>query len=254
MASANRFGFEWEKYSKIDPVYEQQFKNWVSPLSFNDFKNKSVLDAGCGMGRNSYWSLKWGAKELIAFDYDSRTVEAAKNTLASFKNAQVFLKSIYEIDWREKFDLVFSVGVIHHLSDPKLALKNLVKALKPGGKLVVWVYSHEGNEWVVYFVNPVRKFITSKLPLPILHFLTYFVSAPLWVFVKLFRGPSDYLRQLSGFKFWHIHSIVFDQLLPSVANYWKKAEVEELFSGLGLKEIDMHIPPNKCGWTIIAKK
>ena len=72
MASQERFGFEWKIYSSIEPNHEIQFKRWVYPLSEKDFFGKDVLDAGCGMGRNSYWPLKWGAKSVTAFDFDKK--------------------------------------------------------------------------------------------------------------------------------------------------------------------------------------
>ena len=40
MASEDRFGYEWEKYSEILPQYENQFNNWIYPLTKADFKNK----------------------------------------------------------------------------------------------------------------------------------------------------------------------------------------------------------------------
>ena len=254
MSSTERFGYEWNKYSFIDNNYEAQFKNWIYPLGPEVFKNKKVLDAGCGMGRNSFWALKWGAKELIAFDFDMRSTEAAKKNLAIFNNVQVSFKSIYEINWQNEFDVVFCVGVIHHLKNPHLALKNLLESLKPDGLLIVWVYSYEGNEWIVKYINPIRKNITSKLPVQLVHFLSYFFSVPLWFFVKIFKGPSEYLKQLSTFKFRHVHSIVFDQLIPEVANYWTKNEVLELFRNMEFREIKINRPPNNCGWTVIISK
>jgi len=254
MASTDRFGFEWDKYSNLDSNYEKQFKNWTHPLGLDDFKDKKVLDAGCGMGRNSYWPLKWGAEEVVAFDYDKRSVEAAKKNLSKFNNAHIVYRSIYDIEWQNKFDIAFSIGVIHHLKDPKKATKKLLDSTKEGGTLLFWLYSYEGYKWLVKYINPIRKNFTSKLPLPLVHFLSYFLSIPLWVFVKIFRGPSDYLKQLSTFKFWHLHSIVFDQLIPEVANYWKKEDVEELFQGLNFKELKIAPPPNNCGWVVIVKK
>jgi len=254
MASTDRFGFEWDKYPYLDSNYENQFKNWTHPLKEDDFKGKIVLDAGCGMGRNSYWPLKWGAKEAVVFDYDKRSVEAAKKNLSKFNNAHILYRSIYNIEWKNKFDIAFSIGVIHHLKDPKEATRRLFNSVKEGGILLYWVYSCEGYEWVVKYINPIRKNFTSKLPLPLVHFFSYFFSIPLWIFVKIFKGPSDYLKQLSTFKFWHIHSIVFDQMIPEVANYWKKEEIEELFQGLNYKEIIITLPPNKCGWVVIVKK
>jgi len=253
MASNERFGYEWHKYSAIDPNYELQFRNWISPLSESDFKGRVVLDAGCGMGRNSYWPLRWGADRVVAFDFDQRSVAATKKNLVEFANAEVLFKSIYDLNWYDQFDLAFSIGVIHHLKDPKLALRKLVESLKPGGVLLVWVYSYEGNQWVVKLVDPVRKIITSRLPIALVHFLSYFCSIPLWLFVKTFWGLNGYLKQLAGFKFWHLHSIVFDQLIPEVANYWSREEVEKLFSNIGLKNFNIYRPLAGNGWTIIGR-
>ncbi len=254
MSSQNRFGYEWDKYSWVDENYEGQFRNWTSPMTPDDWKGKRILDVGCGMGRNSLWPMKWGAASGIAFDYDERSVARAKETLKDFPASQVLFKSVYEIDWKYEFDIAFSIGVIHHLKDPKLAVKNMVNALKPGGKLLLWVYGYEGNEWIVKYVDPVRLHITSKLPPSVVHFLSYFCSIPLFLFVKMFRGPSEYLKQLSTFDFWHIHSIVFDQLIPDVANYWKKEEVAALTQGLPLSDISVNPPPNNSGWILRAIK
>ena len=253
MGSEKRFGYEWKKYSRLDPNYESQFKNWISPLQPEIFKGKKVLDAGCGMGRNSYWALKYGAKELVAFDYDKNSLKSAYKNLNSFKNAFVVYKSIYQIDWQDQFDIVFCIGVIHHLQDSQLAIINLKKALKLGGLLLIWVYGYENNEWIVKWINPIRRNITSKLPVSLLHFLSYFCSFPLWLYLKIRPPKSAYLKQISTFKYKHLHSIVFDQLLPAIANYYKKDEAYHLLSQAGLKNINISHTNNKS-WTVYGYK
>ncbi len=253
MASEERFGYEWDNYSGMAEIYERQFLNWTSPLGREYWRGKRFMDAGCGMGRNSYWPMQWGADSCVAFDNDERSLARARETLKEFPAAHVVRKSIYDIDWKDEFDVAFSIGVIHHLERPEEALRNMVASLKPGGKLIIWVYGHEGFEWM-RFVDPVRIYITSKLPLPVVHFLSYFCSIPLYIFVKVYRGQNGYFKHLSHYTFWHIHMTVFDQLIPTVAHYWRKDEVEALVQGLPLQDITIYHPFESSGWVLIGDK
>lgn len=252
MASSERFGYEWNKYKKITKKYELQFLKWVFPLKKEDFKEKSILDCGCGMGRNSFWPLKYGAKEVVAFDLDSRTLKAAKNTLRHFPNAKIMKGSIYDIPFENHFDIVFSIGVIHHLKDPRKAIEQMIKATKRKGEVLIWVYGYESNEWIVRYVNPIRK-ITSKLPVRVVDVLSLGCSFPLFLWVKLFPQKHAYLRQLSKFKFWHIHSIVLDQLIPTIANYWTHDQALHLLKDKGLSNVKaFHV--NNNSWSVIGTK
>ncbi|MEK7598920.1 MAG: class I SAM-dependent methyltransferase [Patescibacteria group bacterium] len=253
MASQERFGYEWSRYKKILPEHEGQFLKWVFPLVPEDFKGKRVLDAGCGMGRNSFWPLKYGVSEAVAFDFDQRSVQAARRNLSAFPHARVLYQSVYDADFENEFDIVFSIGVIHHLENPREAVRRMVRAAKSGGAVLIWVYGYEGNEWIVKFVSPARRLITSRLPPAFLNFLTYFLSAPFFALVKILPFKNPYLRQLKNFGFNHIHSIIFDQLLPRVANYYKKEEAFGLMDGFGLKDIEIY-RKNKNSWTVLGRK
>lgn len=254
MSSEDRFGFEWERYSRLDPNYEVQFRKWIYPLQEEDFGDKKILDAGCGMGRNSFWSVKWGAREVVGLDIDRRSLKAARKNLKEFSNVRIEFKSIYDIDYKDEFDLAFSIGVIHHLEKPKEAIKNMIRAVKPGGKVLIWVYGYEGNEWIVKLVSPVRKAITSRLPVGLVHFLSYFLSVPVWTVAKIFKGPGPYLKQLGSFKFWHVHSIVFDQLIPKIANYWCLEEARSLLADFQELDNIKIYQVNKNSWTVIGTK
>lgn len=252
MGSSDRFSYEWVRYCQIIPEYEAQFLKWVTPLRPQDFKGRTVLDAGCGIGRNSFWPLKYGAGKVVAFDIDKNTVSVARKNLLSFKNAEIRLQSIYDIDWSQRFDITFCIGVLHHLENPKKAIDNLIKATKKGGKVVCWVYGFHGNEWVVKCINPIR-FFTSRIPPGITNIVAYLFSIPLFIFLKTFPQHKSYLMQLKNFHFWHIHSIVLDQLLPKIANYWTKKEVKKLFSNPNFKSVKIY-PVHAMSWSVIGIK
>ncbi|BAP54501.1 methyltransferase [Thioploca ingrica] len=248
----HQFGYEWNLYREILPIYKEQFCHWIAPLDLAFFQDKTLLDAGCGIGRNSYWPLLAGAKSCYAFDYDQRTVEVAKQNLQQFKNCTIAFQSIYQINFNASFDVVMCIGVIHHLADPRQAIENLVQAVKPGGILILWVYAYEGNERYLKWVNPVRTAITSRLPLPITRIIAKVLTLLLKAWL-LFPQRKPYFQLLKKMSFRHIESIVFDQLLPTIAHYWTKEEVLQMLAGLPLENLQL-THTNKMSWTIIAKK
>jgi SAM-dependent methyltransferase len=251
MASEARFGYEWERYNKLDANYELQFKKWLGPVTPDFLRGKKILDAGCGMGRNSYWCLVWGAREVVAFDNDDRTVAAARILLKDFPNAAVRKENIYDIQYENEFDFVFSIGVIHHLANPARAVGYLIRAAKPGGVVLLWLYAREGNEWLLWFLDPLRKYITSHLPAGLLHAFTYGLSIPFWLYLRIWRPDGEYYKQLRAFTFRHVHSIIFDQLLPRIAHYYTKEEAQELFRGLSDIRV-VHV--NDQSWAVTGVK
>lgn len=144
-------------------------------------------------------------------------------------------------------DLVYSIGVLHHLPEPVAGFRALARLLVPGGRFVAWCYAREGNGWVLAFVDPVRR-LTSRLPLGAVSALAAAVTVPLWVALRVAYGParrrpalrralpySAYLSDLAAFPFREVHSIAFDQLLAPVAHYMPRGDVERCFADSGLR-------------------
>ena len=251
-AIARRFGYEWDRYAELLPQYEEQFRRWTAPLPPEFWQGKRVLDAGCGMGRNAYWCLTYGAREVVAFDYDQRSVDVADILLMKFPNASVSLRSIYDIPYEAEFDCVLSIGVVHHLEDPARAMARLAAALRPGGTLIVWLYAQEGNEGLLRWLRPAR-WLTSRLPMGLVHALTYAISIPFVGYLRLAPQRSPYRQRLARYSFRHVHSIVFDQLFPRVSRYYRREELEALCRPLGLSSVQL-LHTEGYSWTILGVK
>ena len=67
--------------------------------------------------------MKYGAKHGVSIDVDKRSLDSARKTLAVWPNAVVREMSGYAIDYVDEFDIVYSIGVVHHLEHPRLALE-----------------------------------------------------------------------------------------------------------------------------------
>ncbi len=251
--SPERFGYEWVNYSEPKDDYEEQFRRWIPFLSKEDWVEKIFLDVGCGMGRNSYWPLSYGAKSGVGVDVDQGTLKSATQTLKNFKNMELKFCSAYDLNYQNDFDIVFSIGVIHHLEYPQVALKNMVQCTKVGGKVAIWVYGYENNEWIVKYFDPIRKKLFSILPIGIVHHLSIYPTIALYIYLRLFPQKIEYNKLISNFTFTHLRSIVFDQMLPKIAHYWKKSDVIKLLEDAGLSGIEIQ-SVNEMSWSAIGTK
>ena len=60
----------------------------------------------------------------------------------------------------------------------------MIKPTKPGGQVLVWLYGYENMETYVKFLNPIRKILFSRAPLPIVRLLSFIPSLFLFIYVK----------------------------------------------------------------------
>lgn len=251
--SPDRFGYEWNAYAEMLPQYEEQFRRWTVHLAPEDWRGKSFLDVGCGMGRNSFWPMRYGARGGCAVDIDERSLAGARRNLAPYPAVVIIRASAYELPFAERFDIAFSIGVIHHLEHPELALEGMVRAVKPGGRVLIWVYGREGNLWLVRVLDPLRRALFSRLPIAWVHHLSLYPAALLWLLLRLGLRPSAYFRLLAGFGFGHLRSIAFDQMLPRIAHYWPRQVVLELMKAAGLEDVRL-AAVNDMSWSAIGTR
>jgi SAM-dependent methyltransferase len=249
-ATAANFGWQWQHFTENDARYEEQFLGWIAPVTPEFFRGKVVLEGGCGKGRHTQLAARWGAHDVVGIDL-SGAVETAFAATRSLPNAHVVQADIYRLPLARKFDYAFSVGVLHHLPDPRAGFMSLASKIKAGGYLSAWVYGAENNEWLTRWVNPVRERFTSRLDQRVLLQLSKLPAACMYLATKLVYGPlnkngssvaqhlfyNDYFRAIAPFGWREQHLIVFDHLVAPTAFYIPRAEFEEWWRELGARDV-----------------
>lgn len=121
--TSDSFGFEWNVFNEIKP--EISFLEYISPIDKSYFKDKLVLDAGCGSGGYAYYAANYGA-EVVAFDLSDAVKATYKNT--KNEHVQVLQADIYHLPLKnELFDYIYCIGVLHHLPKPEKGFRELIK-------------------------------------------------------------------------------------------------------------------------------
>jgi uncharacterized protein YbaR (Trm112 family)/SAM-dependent methyltransferase len=252
--TVDRFGAQWNEFDFLGPHYEWQFLEWIAPNTPDAFRDKIVLEGGCGKGRHAALVGRFGARDVISVDLGS-AVEAAFRNTRQFPNVHVVQADLFHLPIVEhSVDVAFSIGVLHHTPDPKGCFLELARRVRSGGKVIAWVYGHENNGWIIHGVSPIREAITSRIPHEWVYQLSKIPAAIIFalgrgVYQPLSKGPFKtigdklfyhaYINYISQFPYDEIHSIVHDHLTPPIAHYISRPEFEAWFKEANLEDVQI---------------
>lgn len=152
--TANSFGRKWRDrrsqrlgYAKQEAnSLKEQFMAVLGCESISQLKDllkksEKILNAGCGLAWSEYLFNYNKKTQRHCIDI-SLSVETAYNKTKKIQNIIVSQASIFELPYPDDtFDIIYSIGVLHHTRDPKKAFLSLVRKLKAGGLIGVYVYN-----------------------------------------------------------------------------------------------------------------
>jgi SAM-dependent methyltransferase len=236
-ATAEAFATSWNNLPGGSVYTRAQFADWFAPLTEEDVNGKSVLELGCGNGSLLVHMAGWNPARLVGVDLGSSVSSARQNMEASGFPDYEIVKGDLTTFQSDGFDVVYSIGVLHHLKEPAKGFASVIANTKPGGRFHCWVYAHEGNAVVRYFVDPIRK-IASRLPWWV---TKYLVATPLvlpyYFYAKLLRALRDvpFLKKapLHAYSLWiaernflFFRHVAFDQLVTPQTVYLDRPTIE----------------------------
>jgi len=126
------------------PPLRLDLGDYVSPESPN------ILIAGCGTGQHSLnTASRFPHAQVLAVDLSLSSLSfAVRKTkelgLSNIEYAQADIMNLGDIG--RQFDLIESIGVLHHLENPLAGWRVLVNLLRPGGLMKIGLYSEKARQ------------------------------------------------------------------------------------------------------------
>jgi len=239
-ATSERFGYGWTAGGLPQPV--------TAPIKYHLHVMHSalgapplgglVLDAGAGEGVDlASVGLTPGCR-AIGVELSNGGIRATAARISTVPRATLIQGNIIAMPLQSNvFDYAYSYGVVHHTVDPQAATREIVRTLKPGGQLLIYVYEDfERRGWwwraALASVNAVRRPISKMSPAGIRRVCT--LIAPL-VFATC-TLPSRHFSWAARFPYPATQNRTMRSLVPDLYDRFA-APIEERYSEAGARAL-----------------
>jgi ubiquinone/menaquinone biosynthesis C-methylase UbiE len=267
-ATVESFGEEWDRFNAFTAeeieAHGDEYFDIVSPDMLGP--DKVALDVGCGSGRWSQYLLhRVGFVEAVD---PSSAVCVASRRLTAARNVRVTQAAAGALPFPpESFDFVIALGVLHHMPDTAEGLRSCVRALKPGGHILVYLYYALDGRGPAYKalwrLSDRLRLVCSRLPAPAKRIVADLMAALVyWPLARLGRvlalvGLGRLSERLplafySGKSFYVMRTDALDRFGTPLERRFRKEEIEGMLSAAGLDGIQFSL--NSPFWHVVAKK
>jgi len=264
------FGEQWKTYCKQLPQNKIEFESYFQESGMNpeiDFQGKTILDAGCGSGKFAAITGTYPNISLLGIDL-SESVDVAFEATRHLSTVHIIQGDILNPPLKPGFfDLIYSIGVLHHTYDPPGSFKSLSRFLKPAGEFFFWLYAKEGNQLYLNLFDPIRANITRHFPVWLNNMIAWIIAIVTWPLLmayatinrlgmlgqvgKKYLPLFEYLCYFHTVGFWLWRNTILDKMIPHIAYHYSKQELLEWLDGFKLKAMTFR---NGNSWGVLSEK
>ncbi len=264
------FGKEWMKFDQasLDQVELQRaFEEYFSLVKWSDLPDGAVvMDVGCGTGRWArFVAPKVGHLHLV--DPAEGALNVARANLRDCVNCTFSVGTTQQLPVPDSScDLIYSLGVLHHIPDTYAGVQDCIKKLKPGAPLLLYLYYRFDNRpaWfaMIWKISDIIRKGIARLPF----ILKYPISAVIATFVywplarlslaaeKLLRKnvsswPLSYYRESP---FYRMRTDSLDRFGTRLEHRFTRAEIEMMLTRAGL--VNIKFRESEPFWCVIGYK
>lgn len=248
------FGAEWSRFSQAELTTEDRramFDSYFGIFDWDKLPANAVgADIGCGSGR---WAVLTALRvgRLHCVDASEVALNVARGNLRDRTNVEFHHASVGKLPFTDgSLDFAYSLGVLHHVPDTAEALKNVVRILKLGAPLLLYLYYAFDNRpflfKLLWRASDVCRGVISRLPGPLKRgFCDVTAAVVYWPIARLgllldWAGwlpavwPLSYYRDRS---FYVMRTDSLDRFGTRLEHRFNRNEIADMMTRAGLTNI-----------------
>jgi SAM-dependent methyltransferase len=253
-ATIEGFGEEWRAYDQSGDLQDELrviFNKYFELIDWEKLPPSAVImDVGCGSGRWARFASEF-AERIHLVDPSITALDVARNNLRDLDNCDFYHSSTENLPLPDdSCDLIYSLGVLHHIPNTVAGIADCVKKLKPGAPFLLYLYYRFDNRplwfkglWL--FSNLLRQFI-SKLPFQLKKLVTdliaigvYYPIARLGLLVEKCGGNPDVLPLsfYRGNSLYTMRTDSLDRFGTRLEHRFTRVEIQKMMEIAGLENV-----------------
>jgi len=269
----NSFGHEWAAFdyseAQTNEALDAQFLAYCEPIDLSQFNPETSLAADFGAG-----SGRWASRLLPYFSqvYALEPSDGANKVLSKKFLNESRVEILQETVGRNSIpsnslDLAMSLGVLHHIPDTGLAIKDVASKIKSGGVFLCYLYYKLDNKPIFYrglfwFSNSIR-WVISRLPYVMRRMIARIIATAVYLPLartskllakKRLNVSNIPLHHYADMPFVMLQNDALDRFGTRLEQRFSKKEITEMLGNAGFDLSTLQFSDVEPFWTFSVKK
>jgi len=269
----NSFGHEWAAFDyseiKIDEALNTQFLAYSSPIDLGQFNSSTSIAADFGAG-----SGRWTSRLLPHFStvYALEPSDGASKVLKKKFADEPRVKILQETVGANSIpahslDLAMSLGVLHHIPDTGLAIRDIASKIKSGGVFPCYLYYKLENKPHLYrglfWASNSLRWVISRLPYAMRRYIAQIIAGTIYLpLARTARILGNRGNDVSNFPLHHYADMPFvmlqndalDRFGTRIEQRFSKKEIIEMLGKAGFELATLKFSDIEPFWTFSILK